>query len=109
MKTKIKRHSRSVLSVILAISMLISCMMVGLIASDAAKVTDGDEPLGYSGATLYYKKSNSGTWSSASSIGMTMSNNNNTGTQTVTLDASSTYYFVIVADNNDWWATTPST
>ena len=103
MKTKIKRHSRSVLSVILAISMLISCMMVGLIASDAAKVTDGDEPLGYSGATLYYKKSNSGTWSSASRIGMTMSNNNNTGTQTVTLDASSTYYFVIVADNNDWW------
>lgn len=40
MKTKIKRHSRSVLSVILAISMLISCMMVGLIATDAANVTD---------------------------------------------------------------------
>ena len=40
MKSKIKRHSRSVLSVILAISMLVSCMMVGLIATDAAKVTD---------------------------------------------------------------------
>lgn len=40
MKSKIKRHSRSVLSVILAISMLISCMTVGLIATDAAKVTD---------------------------------------------------------------------
>ena len=40
MKTKIKRHSRSVLSVILAISMLVSCMMVGIIATDAAKVTD---------------------------------------------------------------------
>ena len=37
MKTKIKRHSRSVLSVILAISMLVSCMMVGLIATDAAQ------------------------------------------------------------------------
>ena len=40
MKTKIKRHSRAVISVILAISMLVSCMMVGLIATDAAKVTD---------------------------------------------------------------------
>lgn len=40
MKTKIKRHSRSVLSVILAISMLLSTMMVGLIATDAAQVTD---------------------------------------------------------------------
>ena len=40
MKTKIKRHSRTVLSVILAVSMLISCMTVGLIATDAANVTD---------------------------------------------------------------------
>ena len=45
MKTKIKRHSRSVLSVILAISMLISCMMVGLIATDAAK--SQDESIGW--------------------------------------------------------------
>ena len=44
MKTKIKRHSRSVLSVVLAISMLISCMMVGLIATDAAR--DDSERLG---------------------------------------------------------------
>ncbi len=36
MKTNIKRHSRSVLSVILAICMLVSCMTVGLIATDAA-------------------------------------------------------------------------
>ena len=40
MKTKIKRHSRSVISVVLAVCMLISCMTVGLIATDAAKVTD---------------------------------------------------------------------
>lgn len=39
MKSKIKRHSRSVLSVVLALCMLISCMTVGLIATDAAKVT----------------------------------------------------------------------
>lgn len=40
MKTKIKRHSRSVLSVVLAVCMLVSCMTVGLIATDAAKVSD---------------------------------------------------------------------
>lgn len=37
MKTKIKRHSRSVLSVILAVCMLLSCFTAGIIASDAAK------------------------------------------------------------------------
>lgn len=38
MKTKIKRHSRSALSVLLTLCMLISCMTVGIIATDAAKV-----------------------------------------------------------------------
>ena len=51
MKTKIKRHSRVILSVVLALSMLVSCMTVGLIATDAAKITGGDEELG---ATTYY-------------------------------------------------------
>ena len=36
MKTKIKRHSRSVISVILAVCMLVSCMTVGIIATNAA-------------------------------------------------------------------------
>ncbi len=40
MKTKIKRHSRSVISVLLAVCMLISCMTAAMIATDAAKVTD---------------------------------------------------------------------
>lgn len=40
MKSKIKRHSRSVLAVILTLSMLVSCMMVGIIATDAAKTTE---------------------------------------------------------------------
>ncbi len=40
MKTKIKRHSRSALAVILTLCMLVSCMTVGIIASDAARVTD---------------------------------------------------------------------
>ena len=38
MKTKIKRHSRSVLAVVLTLCMLVSCMTVGIIATDAAKV-----------------------------------------------------------------------
>ena len=42
MKTKIKRHSRSVISVLLSVCMLISCMTVGLIATDAANVTDSE-------------------------------------------------------------------
>lgn len=40
MKTKIKRHSHAVLSVVLAVCMVLSCMTVGLIATDAAKVND---------------------------------------------------------------------
>lgn len=40
MKSKIKCHSRSVMAVVLAISMLISTMMVGLIATDAARVAE---------------------------------------------------------------------
>lgn len=42
MKSKIKCHSRSVMAVVLAISMLISTMMVGLIATDAARVAEGN-------------------------------------------------------------------
>ena len=52
MKTKIKRHSRSVISVILAVCMIISCMTVGIIATDAAKV-DRDSAVG-DGETTYY-------------------------------------------------------
>ena len=66
MKTKIKRHSRSVISVILAISMLISCMMVGLIATDAAKMQS--ESVGWNSSTdrFHYQVNNSGNWSDAS-------------------------------------------
>lgn len=47
MKTKIKRHSRSVIAVVLTLCMLVSCMTVGIIATDAAKVT-ADEAVGAS-------------------------------------------------------------
>ena len=46
MKTKIKRHYRSVVSVLLSVCMLVSCMTVGLIATDAAQVTDGSKAVG---------------------------------------------------------------
>lgn len=39
MKTKIKRHSRSVLSVVLAVCMLVSCVTVSLIMTDAAQTS----------------------------------------------------------------------
>ena len=45
MKTKIKRHSRSVIAVVLTLCMLVSCMTVGLIATDAARVSS-DEAVG---------------------------------------------------------------
>lgn len=58
MKTKIKRHSRAVLSIVLTLCMLVSCMTVGIIATDAAKSADqrvgataDDEALG---DTTYY-------------------------------------------------------
>ncbi|MBQ7745751.1 MAG: hypothetical protein IJT85_09360 [Ruminococcus sp.] len=44
MKTKIKRHSRTVLSVILAVCMLASCMAVGIIATSAAYVDGKSVP-----------------------------------------------------------------
>jgi len=67
MKTKIKRHSRSVLSVILAISMLISTMMVGLIASDAAQANS--ESVGDYGTTTYYYRGGYGDhWNSGAAM-----------------------------------------
>ena len=55
MKTKIKRHSRSVLSVVLALCMLVSCMTVGIIATDAAY--DDSEKVGATPKTIYFKPS----------------------------------------------------
>ena len=60
MKTKIKRHSRSVISVLLAVCMLVSCMTVGLIATDAARISK-DESVGAisftSAKTVYFDNS----------------------------------------------------
>ncbi len=67
MKTKIKRHSRSVISVVLAVCMLISCMTVGIIATDAAKVGDNGAVAATSdsdsvGAQTYYYRGGDNSW-----------------------------------------------
>lgn len=49
--TKLKRFSRSATSIILAACLLVSCMTVGLIATDAAKVTG--EKVGDTNRTIY--------------------------------------------------------
>ena len=59
MKTKIKRHSRSVLAVILTLCMLVSCMTVGLIATDAARVDS--EEVGAS-TVIYFDGGKSMNW-----------------------------------------------
>lgn len=67
MKNRIKYMSKTALSTVLAICMLISCLSVGLISTDAAY--SNDEPLGYteynlsSGQVFYFDNSSTG-WSS---------------------------------------------
>ncbi len=88
MKSKIKRHSRSVISVVLALCMLLSCMTAGIIMTDAAKIDS--ESVGYSGARV------KGSWDS-----WTLHNISSTA-YSVNLAGNSTYSFVFLAgDNND--------
>ena len=96
MKTKIKRHGRSVISVILAVCLLISCMTVGLIATDAAKVDD--EPLGYnSPAKIAISTSTSDLAQNQHDVTIT----SNSGSYTVTgAAANTTYYFNIKGDSD---------
>lgn len=88
MKTKIKRHYRSVISVLLSVCMLVSCMTVGLIATDAAKV--GSDSVGYSGCRV------KGSWDNWTLHTISSSS------YTVNLSANTTYSFVFLAgDSND--------
>ena len=88
MKSKIKRHSRSVMSVILTISMLISTMMVGLIATDAARV--GDEEVGSSDNTItdYFFKGSFDNWKKHYV--------NGSGDASIDISTAGTYEFVLV-------------
>ena len=107
MKTKIKRHSRSVLSVVLAVCMLVSCMTVGIIATDAAY--DDSERVGtlsVAGDIYFIKPSD---WSNVSlfvghgsySCGYNMSNISGTNLYYVNQSAwsDSTQYCFIDASN----------
>ena len=88
MKSKIKRHSRSVMAVILTISMLISTMMVGLIATDAARV--GDEEVGGNDATItdYFFKGSFDNWKQHYV--------NGSGDASIDISTAGTYEFVLV-------------
>ena len=72
MKTIFKRASKSTLAVVLALCMLVSCMTVGIIATDAAKISGNSEAVGAqtdsesvgafgSGSTLIVKTGQLGT------------------------------------------------
>ena len=113
MKTKIKRHSRSVLSVILAICILISCLMVGLIATDAAKVTDssigakddsdgvGSSITGITKAFVYGSFASDGGWSSSWAT-YTMSGDGNHYELDLYLKENITFSFKIIAGGSNW-------
>lgn len=105
MKSKIKRHWRSVISVVLAVCMLVSCMTVGLIATDAAKVTDAEalgasgnngESLGASedsepvGSGLYLLYGTSNKPSDLTNIGATITQDGTT--YTIVLPTGKTFY-----------------
>ena len=64
MKTKIIRHYRSAISILLTICMLISCMTVGIIATDAAKV-DVESTVGDNTKYLHHATSENGMTSAA--------------------------------------------
>ena len=65
MKTKIKRHSRSVLSVVLALCMLLSCMTAGMIMTDAAKADSESVSWNSSTDRFSYSVDNGNNWSDA--------------------------------------------
>lgn len=60
MKSQIKRFSKSTLSVILSLCMLVSCMTVGIIATDAAY--DDSESIGYDTVGIHTNATISGGW-----------------------------------------------
>ena len=109
MKTKIKRHSRSVLSVVLAVCMLVSCMTVGLIATDAAKTTeerlgavDDSKSLGTSNTftqyqTLFLKTGTSSCYDSSAVVKAWFNVDGSTdkGTVSPTELKSNCYYIVV--------------
>ena len=88
MKTKIKRHSRSVISVLLAVCMLVSCMTAGMIMTDAAKVDSGTVGGRDNTITDYFFKGSFDGW--------TNHYVNGRGEAFINIDTAGTYEFVVV-------------
>ena len=108
MKTKIKRHSRSVLSVVLAVCMVLSCMTVGIIATDAAY--DNSERVGALSVAgyIYFIKPSDWTYASlmvghsSYSSGYNMSNISGTNLYYVNQSAWSDSTEFAFFDVNNW-------
>lgn len=105
MKTKIKRHSRSVISALLAVCMLVSCMTVGIIATDAANVTNSNsiganvdsESVGAIASRIYFKPGANWTDASAKFGANFNENGSNYSYQIMTQVSGDTdYYYVDV-------------
>lgn len=88
MKTKIKRHSRSVLSVVLAVCMLLSCMTAGMIMTDAAKVDSETVGGNDSNITDYFFKGSFDSW--------TKHYVNSSGEASININTAGTYEFVVI-------------
>ena len=114
MKSKIKCHSRSVMAVVLAISMLISTMMVGLIATDAARVME-DSAVGASITSsddspvyLYWNPTpSSATWWNDASQGKYIyvqndDNSSNTKATATLITIGETSYYRVRIPNGTW-------
>lgn len=101
MKQKVRRISRSTLSVILTLCMIMSCFTVGLVATDAAKVQSdsvGDNnytPTGYWWGT---SDSSGHTWASVGT------ESSGTYTGTFTLASKSDYYFYLVGPDSSGYS-----
>lgn len=96
MRQKVKRYSRSALSILLTLCMVVSCMTVGIIATDAATITN----IGY--ANVKGEMLANGDWSSSWTT-YPMSGDGNHYSVTLLLKAGYEYKFVLnIGKENDW-------
>lgn len=95
MKTRLKHLSKSTISIILAVLMVVSTLAVGIVATTAARI-DSDL-VGYN--TMYL----SGTFNNWAEWNYYDSSDNEYKWTLSSLNANSTYQFVIRAENSDYF------
>lgn len=102
MKKRIRHFSKSTLSIVLSLCMLVSCVSVGLIATDAAQINAG-EKVGADTWYLEYKKDMpSDYYDGDTNVQLTQSSkNSNKYYKIVTLSANSSYGFFIKKNNDN--------